>query len=490
VAGALRRRAADGSENNETTEGRTAHVTNPIAIPEPEVRIVELKDLRPWDKNPRRGHAVEAIARSIEQFGYLAPIIVQKRTMRILAGHGRYQALVSKGYSSAPVVMADVTDEQATQYTLADNKLGEISVWDEQLLKDIVLSLGLANTAIPGFDEAELEELLRGLQEEPAGDVDEVLEPIAEAVTQPGDLWQLGEHRLLCGDSTKEQSYKELMGEEKAALVFTDPPYGVDYKAKKFDLIANDELKGNELLSFLARAFGLATAWSTPRAAFYVWHASSTREEFGWALKAAALVERQYLIWVKPSITLGHADYHWQHEPCFYAAREGQAPEYFGDRTQGTVWQIGERQGGKMRYQLGQGVLVSTGDRELYVTPAAPRGKKLRRVRLVPGQAAELATEIAGGDCWFVGRDTATEHPTQKPVELARRAIENSTRPGAIVLDPFSGSGSTILAAEVTGRRGRGIELSPQYADVIVRRWQRLTGRKAECVNRPGTTVG
>lgn len=465
-------------------------MTNPTAIPEPEVRIVELKDLRPWEKNPRGSHAVEAIAKSIEAFGYLAPIIVQRGTMRILAGHGRYQALLSKGYQSVPVVVADVTDEQATLYTLADNKLGEISVWDEQLLQEIVQGLTMASMALTGFGEDELREILKGVQEEPAVDVDEVLEPIPQAVTAPGDLWQLGAHRLLCGDSTKEASYKALMGEDHATLVFTDPPYGVDYKAKKYDLIANDELKGDHLMSFLAQAFVLARTWATRRAAFYIWHASATREDFAWAMKAAGLIERQYLIWVKPSITLGHADYHWQHEPCFYAAQEGASPEYFGDRTQGTVWQIGERQGGRLRYQLGQGVLVSTGGREVYVTPAAPRGRKVRRVRLAPGQQAELATEIVGGDCWFVGRDTAMEHPTQKPVELARRAIENSTRlPGDVVLDPFSGSGSTLLAAEVTGRRCRGLELSPQYCDVIVRRWQRLTGKQGENLTRPGTVV-
>lgn len=460
-------------------------------LPAPQFKVVSVADLKPWEKNPRRGHAVDAIASSIETFGYLAPIIVQKDTLRVLAGHGRLEALRKRGVDAVPVIIADLTDDQATLYTIADNKLGEISTWDEELLSKLVKDLEFAdlNLGITGFSEAELAELLQSTVLASPVDADEVLEPQAAAITAPGDLWQLGVHRLLCADSTQEQSYKELMGADAAALVFTDPPYGVDYKAKKFDLIANDELKGDRLMGFLARAFVLASTWSRPRAAFYIWHASSTREDFAWAMKAAGLIERQYLIWVKPSITLGHADYHWQHEPCFYAAKEGAAPEYFGDRTQGTVWQIGVRQGGALRYQLGQGVLVSTGDRELYVMPAAPRAKKIRRIRLAPGHQAELATEISGGDCWFVGRDSSTEHPTQKPVELAQRAIENSSRPGDVVLDPFGGSGSTLLGAEVTGRRGRSLELSPQYCDVIVRRWQRLTGKKGENLTRPGTAV-
>lgn len=460
-------------------------------VPAPQFKVVAVADLKPWDRNPRRGHAVDAIASSIETFGYLAPIIVQKDTLRVLAGHGRLAALKKRGVQAVPVIVADLTDAQATLYTIADNKLGEISAWDEELLAQLAKELEFAdlNLGIAGFSEEELAELLRSIYEPAAVDADEVLEPEPVAITLPGDMWTMGDHAFLCGDSTKRESYDRLMGNAGAALVFTDPPYGVDYKAKKFDLIKNDELKGDRLMSFLAEAFVLASTWSTSKAAFYVWHASSTREEFAWALKAAGLIERQYLLWVKPSITLGHADYHWQHEPCFYAAKDGAAPEYFGDRSQSTVWTIGERQGGRLRYQLGQGVLVSTGEREVYVTPAPPRGRKLRRIRLAPGQVAELATEIAGGDCWFVGRDSVTEHPTQKPVDLSLRAIENSSRRGDIVLDPFLGSGSTLLGCELTGRACRGFELSPQYADVIVRRWQRLTGKKATNQTRPGVEV-
>lgn len=461
-------------------------------LPQPEIRVVSLQDLKPWDKNPRRGHAVDAIARSIEAFGYQAPIIVQKSTLRVLAGHGRLEALKRKGYTDAPVVIADLTDEQATLYTIADNKLGELSTWDEQLLADIVQGLNLATTAlsVTGFDEAALRELLQDLDADPHVDADEVLEPEASAVSQAGDLWELGRHRMLCGDARHKASYEAVMRSDGAALIFTDPPYGVDYKAKKFDLIKNDELKGDALLAFLTEAFVLASTWTHPKAAFYIWHASSTREDFAWAMKAAGLVERQYLLWVKPSITLGHADYHWQHEPCFYAAKDGQAPVFYGDRTQGTVWHVASRAGNRLRYQLGQGLTISTGDRELYVAPAAPRAKKLRRVRIQPDQVVELATEISAGDVWAVGRDAATEHPTQKPVELARRAIENSSRPGDMVLDPFLGSGSTLLAAEISGRTCRGLELAPQYVDVIVRRWQRLTGQTAKNLTRPEVKVG
>lgn len=466
-------------------------------IPAPRIETVEISRLQPWDKNPRRGHAVDGIARSIEAFGYLNPIIVQAGTYRILAGHGRLAALQKRGVGKVPVIVAEISDQQAALYTIADNKLGELSSWDEELLGAIVGELELiehVDLSLTGFTEQELREL-EGLtvDERPAGE-DDLVEPEADAVTLPGDLWELGAHRVFCGDSTRDASFRAVMKSyELAHLVFTDPPYGVDYKAKKFDLIKNDELKGDRLMKFLAEALSWSAFVAKEDAAFYVWHASSTREEFAAALKMAGLVERQYLIWVKPSIVLGHADYQWQHEPCFYAARQECRPPFFGGRDQATVWRVEHRTEKEYAAVLGSGAIINSQGRRLFVTESIPKGRKIREFRLpwtVGNGGIYLSTDEAATDCWSVSRDPAAEHPTQKPVELSRRAIENSTEPGGIVLDPFLGSGSTLIGCEVTGRVCRGIELSPQYVDVIVRRWQRVTGQKARNLTRTEIVMG
>lgn len=461
-------------------------------LPAPKIETVQISLLKPWDKNPRRGHAVAGIARSIETFGYLNPIIVQAGTYRILAGHGRFEALRRRGVDQVPVIVVEISDEKADLYTIADNKLGEISAWDTEVLAELVRVLrGLdINLDVTGFSERELQQLLDAHLEDPAGGQDDVVEPEAPAISAAGDLWELRDHRVFCGDSTQESSYREVLGAGRADLVFTDPPYGVDYKAKKFDLIKNDELKGDKLLAFLSEAFAWSAFNANEDAAFYIWHASSTREDFAAAMKMAGLIERQYLIWAKPSIVLGHADYQWQHEPCFYAHKQGGSVRFFGDRSQATVWTIGTKEDFKLRYQVAGGLVVSDGKRELYIASGPPKGRKMRRVRLNAGQVLELSPELGSTDCWTVSRDAGAEHPTQKPVELSQRAIMNSSQPEETVLDPFLGSGSTLIGCEVTGRKCAGIELSPNYVDVIVRRWQRLTGQKARNLTRPEIVMG
>jgi DNA modification methylase len=203
-------------------------------------------------------------------------------------------------------------------------------------------------------------------------------------------------------------------------------------------------------------------------------------------MKAAGLVEIQYLIWAKGSLVLGHADYQWQHEPCFYAARDGDTPSFYGDRTQTTVWQLASRTDGSRTIALGQGLLFSDGaGHELYITPNPPKNRKLRNVRLAPDETATVLAESGLTDVWQVRRDTATaEHPTQKPVELAERALQNSSRAGDVVVDAFLGSGTTLIAAERLGRRCFGMELEPRYVDLAVRRWEDFTGLEAERENK------
>jgi DNA modification methylase len=333
-------------------------------------------------------------------------------------------------------------------------------------------------------DDAALRALLRVDDEPDTGATDPDSMPVMGGTiyVKPGDLWQLGDHRLLCGDALDRATWARLMAGQRAALVHTDPPYGVSYESSsgKHDAIANDELTGDGLLDFLAVAFTRLVENSDPTAAFYIWHASANRDEFSLAMKRAGLLERQYLIWVKPSPTLGHADYQQAHEPCFYAHRAGQSPAFFGARDQQTVWLVDGRAGTGKGATIGNGVLLTDGaGRQLWMTPTPPKGRKVRTIRIDQDETLELGQPGAESDAWFIGRDHKPLHPTQKPVEIPRRALTNSSGPGDIVLDPFSGSGSTLMACEQLGRRAYAIELEPHYVQLTIERWQAFTGAKA-----------
>jgi DNA modification methylase len=318
-------------------------------------------------------------------------------------------------------------------------------------------------------------------------DVDEAPEPPGDPRTRPGDLYELGPHRLLCGDATSLEAARLLFGEERAACVFTDPPYGVSYVAPSgnFDMIVNDDRTEDDLVNnLLLPALKVAVAFTLPNAGFYIWHASSTREDFSFALKAAGLLERQYIIWAKPGFILGHSDYRWAHEPCFYASKEGKVPAFYGDRSQSTVWRATIQAAKRTSAILGTGlVLIDGSGGRIYLEPKAPNGKKVRTMRVLPGQTIFISSNDRADDLWEIGRDDTGDHPTQKPVALARRALENSSLPGDIVYDGFLGSGTTLIAAELTGRICFGTELTPDYCDVIVDRYVRTSGNKEITLN-------
>lgn len=260
------------------------------------------------------------------------------------------------------------------------------------------------------------------------------------------------------------------------------PPYGVSYQTQsgKFGVIKGDKKRHDALYALLVNSLRQLAKHAENDAAFYIWHASSTRKDFEEAMAAAGIEEKQYLIWAKPSIVLGHADYHWAHEPCFYGAKVGTAPAFHGDRKQQTVWRIApvSADAGAV---IGPGVLILDGNgRQIFIQPKAPKGKKVRTVRLAGDvKAVVLSADESNTDLWEIARDSGAEHPTQKPVELAARGIENSTAPGGLVCDAFLGSGTTLIAAETTGRVCFGSELDPVYADVIVQRWQRIASAEA-----------
>ena len=389
-----------------------------------QIQMMKLSEIHPYEKNPRfNDSAVEAVANSIKEFGFQQPIVVDKDLV-VVIGHTRLKAAKQLGLTEVPVVIADnLTPEQVQAYRIADNKTGEIAEWNYDLLpielrdlqeKDFDLSL-------LGFDTDELDRLLNGSSEENvvAGgetDADAVPDIPEDPVSQPGVIYQLGKHRLMCGDSTRAEDVARLMNSGKADLVFTDPPYGVSYRGvnnpggRLWEVIENDDLRGEKLSEFLLAAFKNLKASLREKRAFYIWYATSNHVQFELAIRDAGLKPKQVLFWNKGMI-LGHSDYHWAHEPCFYGCHEGENCEWFGDRCQTTVWDI--------------------------------------------------------------KRDNTREyvHPTQKPTALAIKAIFNSSKAGETVLDLFGGSGSTLIACEQTNRVNCTMEFDPKYADVIRRRW-------------------
>lgn len=384
---------------------------------------MKITDIIPYDKNPRLNDgAVEAVANSIKEFGWRAPIVVDK-DMVIICGHTRLKAAIQLGLEEVPVHIADnLTPEQVQAYRIADNRTGEIAEWDYSLLPVELKELQDSDfdLSLLGFDADELDKLLNGEEEnvvaEGETDADAVPEVPEVAVSKRGEVYQLGKHRLMCGDSTKPEDVAKLLAGELADMVFTDPPYGVSYKGvnnpggRAWEVIENDDLRGDTLSEFLLAAFKNIKAHLREKRAFYIWYATSNHLQFEHAIIDAGLKSKQVLMWNKGMI-LGHSDYHWAFEPCFYGCKADENCIWFGDRCQTTVWDI--------------------------------------------------------------KRDNTREyvHPTQKPTALAIKAMFNSSKPGEIVLDLFGGSGSTLIACEQTNRVNRSMEFDPKYADVIRKRW-------------------
>ncbi len=384
--------------------------------------------LLPYVRNART-HSEDQIAQiaaSIVEFGFTAPILAGSDGM-IVAGHGRLAAARKLGLTSVPVVVLDhLSPTQRRALVIADNKIAENAGWDEALLRIELAALqeDEFDLALTGFDADELLEILAGEETTTEGQTDEDAAPqVPEiSVSQPGDVWLLGKHRLLCGDATDPASYAALLGNERVAMIWQDPPYNVDYANSPKDKqrgthrpILNDNL-GAGFYDFLLAAFQPALAKCD--GAVYIAMSSSELDTLQSAFRAAGGKWSTFIIWAKNTFTLGRADYQRQYEPILYGWPEGAKRHWCGDRDQGDVWQI----------------------------------KKPAKNDL---------------------------HPTMKPVELVERAIRNSSCPGDVVLDPFGGSGTTLIAAEKSGRQARLIELDPKYVDVIIRRWQDWTGEKA-----------
>ncbi len=384
--------------------------------------------LLPYARNARThsDDQVAQIAASIAEFGFTNPILAGSDGI-IVAGHGRLAAAQKLGLEIVPVVVLDhLTQTQRRALVIADNRIAENAGWDDAMLRIELEALQLEgfDLDITGFDADALAELIAGDEPDNEGQTDEDAVPeVGETpISRSGDVWVLGPHRLLCGDATVAASYDRLMQGDAADMVFTDPPYNVNYANSAKDkmrgkdrAILNDNL-GDGFYDFLLAALTPTVAHC--RGGIYVAMSSSELDVLQSAFRAAGGKWSTFIIWAKNTFTLGRADYQRQYEPILYGWPEGAQRHWCGDRDQGDVWAI----------------------------------KKPQKNDL---------------------------HPTMKPVELVERAIRNSSRPGNVVLDPFGGSGTTLIAAEKSGRSARLIELDPKYVDVIVRRWQGWTGRDA-----------
>ena len=460
--------------------------------------IISLEKAIPNPKNPNQ-HSADQIARLaqvIEATGWRAPITISKSSGFIVKGHGRRLAAIERGWEFVPADYQDYASEAEEWADLiADNRLAELSTIDTGLLIDLIgdMDTGEVPVELTGYSEEDLADIIAAME-----GADDTQDDKADAVPMPdnipmskaGDIWNLGQHRLLCGSATDKAAVARLMGREKAQMVNTDPPYGVSYETQsgKFDMIKNDDLTGDDLMgTLLLPAFKNYVEHTEDEAAFYIWHASSTRRDFEDAMTAAGIVEKQYIIWVKTAPVLGRADYQWAHEPCFYAEKAGHSAHFYGDRAQRTTWKAVLREADGTATVLTGGVVLTDGaGGKVYLSEKPPKGKKIRYIRLSEGRSVCLYPESKANTVWELSRDHNAEHPTQKPVELAVRAIDNSTQPGDLVLDFFGGSGSTMIGAEMTGRRAYLIELDPRYCDVIINRYVRFTNNVGVTCQRNG----
>ena len=425
--------------------------------------------LIPYEWNART-HSAEQLAQiraSMIEFGFTNPILVDGN-LGIIAGHGRQEAALQLGFAEVPVVVLDhLTDAQRRALIIADNKIAENAGWDEALLRKELAALSSESfdMNLLGFSDEDLDALLADadLEEEtppPAlGDPDFVPDPPkAHPVSRRGDVWLLGKHRLMCGDSTSRADMEMLCLGGEVDAAWTDPPYNVNYEGSA-GKIQNDNMESGAFRKFLCEAFSAAFGSMKAGAPIYVAHADTEGLNFRAAFRDAGFKLSGCLVWVKPSLVLGRSDYQWRHEPILYGWKPGAAHQWFGARNKTTVFD-GARP--PVRAMADGSVQIDVGG-EVFV---------------VRGEAMTIESH-EGSVIWHEKPAKNGDHPTMKPVGLICEMIENSTKPGAVVLDPFGGSGSTMIACHKLGRASRLMELDEKFADVIVNRWQTYTGLEA-----------
>lgn len=394
------------------------------------MQMMATNDLIPYVNNPRQNDdAVDAVASSIKNFGFKVPIVIDGQN-EIVNGHTRLKAAKKLGLDEVPVIVADdLTPEQIKAFRLADNKVGEIAEWDDSMLLSELEELAELEFDMTqfGFDDLDFADETAEIVED---EFDEELPE--EPKARLGDVYQLGSHRLMCGDSTDVEAVKTLMGGQLADMLITDPPYNVDYSSKDYgrdkasktrvyNEIQNDKMSDDDFLLFITDVFTAGRENMKKGASFYCWYSDAATVEFMLGIKNAGLSVKENLIWVKNNIVLGRQDYQHKHEPCLYGWVENAAHSWYSDRKQTTILNFDK-----------------------------PVNSQL--------------------------------HPTMKPILLFDYQIKNSSKSGDNVLDLFGGSGTTLMACEQNGRCGYLMELDPRYVDVIIRRWEEFTGEKAELV--------
>ena len=441
--------------------------TDPVTFHEAGERAVSA--LRAYERNARTHSPgqVAQIAASMRAYGFTNPVLVDEQD-RVIAGHGRLEAARLLGLSTVPVVIVrGLSDAQRRALILADNKLALNAGWDADLLRGELLELKLEgfDLNLTGFDAGEVLDLTGGTGPEDADPDDAPALPDVP-FSGLGDVWTLGPHRLVVGDSTLQDTYDTLLGGEKVDIVWTDPPYNVAYKGTAGS-IQNDDMADDDFLQFLRDAFTSMFTAMKPGAAIYVAHADAgeTGVAFRRSFLDAGFKLAACLIWRKDSFTLGRSDYQWQHEPILYGWRPGSGHRWYGGRKLTSVQDTGD--GSPFQKADDGSWVVRIGDRALVI-----RGD-VQVEEIVPSVIEEAKPK----------RNDV--HPTMKPVALIERMLKNNARPGDLVLDAFGGSGSTLVAADRLGMCARLIELDPKFADVIIQRWQNYTGRRA--VREDGT---
>ena len=429
------------------------------------IQDVKISDLKHYKNNPRKNDkAVDIVSESIKEFGFKVPIVIDKNN-GIVCGHTRVKAAVKLGMDSVPCIVAnDLTDEQIKAFRLVDNKTAEYAEWDLEKLEVELLELANMSFDMQPFDFAV--EFKNEVVEDDF-DLDKALEEIIEPITKRGDIWQLGRHRLMCGDATIQTDVNLLMGGLLADMTFTDPPYNVDYVGKTKDSlkIENDKMKDDKFYQFLYDSYVSMYGAVKPGGAIYVCHADTEGINFRQAMKDAGWELKQCIIWVKNALVMGRQDHHWKHEPILYGWKPGAAHRWYGGRKQTTVIEPGDGISvNKLKdgYQL----TVNSGLKRLVIN--------------IPQYEVVDITDDSGTSVWRVDKPLRNgEHPTMKPIKLCARAVKNSSKEEDIVIDFFGGAGSTLMACEQMNRICYMMELDKKYCDVIIRRWEEFTGQKA-----------
>lgn len=424
------------------------------------VRLIPITQLNPAQYNPRvdlqpGDPEYEKLRRSIEEFGYVEPIVWNQRTGNIVGGHQRFKVLQARGAPEVEVSVVDLDDKRERLLNIALNKVS--GRWDEESLARLLAELKTdgADLGLSGFEAGEIDELISSLPDhaelrnpvvDDDFDVGRALDRIKVPDTRRGDVWQLGRHRLMCGDATSAEDVAVLMDGECTSLIVTDPPYNVAVESDSERLLAdgrgkilNDDMPAEDFAGFLHAVFTQYASIMAKSAAIYVFHPSSYQREFEDAMETAGIVVRSQCVWVKNAASFGWSQYRWQHEPVFYAHLRGKSPAWYGDRRQTTVWREG-----------------------LPEDPPTP----------------STVWEVSRGD---VGKYV---HPTQKPLPLLEIPIGNSSQSGDVVADFFGGSGSTLMTCEQMDRVCRTMELDPIFCDVIKERFEVATGIQPVLVHR------